>query len=39
MENLKNKANILYKPTFKGLETIYNCGCNVAIKSTSLLNK
>lgn len=37
-ENLKNEANILYKPTFKGLETIYNCECNIGIKSKGILS-
>lgn len=37
-ESLKEKANALYKPTFKSLETIYNCECNIEIKSKGLLS-
>lgn len=36
-ESLKEKANALYKPTFKSLEIIYNCECNIEIKSKGLL--
>lgn len=35
-ENLKNKANLIYKPTFKLLEMIYECECNIEIKSKGI---
>ena len=37
-ENLKNQANILYKPTFKGLEISYNCECTVGIRAKGILS-
>lgn len=36
-EKLKNQANVIYKPAFKNLETIFNCECNVAIESKGIL--
>ena len=32
-ESIKQSANQIYKPTFKHLEIIYNCECNIGIKS------
>lgn len=37
-ENLKNKANIIYKPTLKPLEMIYKCECNIGIKSRGIFH-
>lgn len=37
-ESLKNEANILYKPTFEGLEMIYSCDCNVEIRAKVILS-
>ena len=37
-ESLKNEANILYKPTFEGLEMIYSCDCNVEIRAKGILS-
>ena len=37
-ESLKNEANILYKPTFKRLEMIYSCDCNVEIRDKGILS-
>ena len=37
-ESLKNRANIVYKPTFKQLEMIYNCECYVEIKSKGIFH-
>lgn len=35
-ENLKNKANIIYKPTLKPLEIMYKCECSIGIKSKGI---
>ena len=37
-ETLKNKANEIYKTTFKPLEIIYKCECNIGIKEKGTLH-
>lgn len=37
-EGMKQSANEIYKSTFKHLEIIYNCDCNIGIKSKGILS-
>lgn len=37
-EGMKQSANEIYKSTFKRLEIIYNCDCNIGIKSKGILS-